>query len=107
MFTTSNLLKDNFSPIFAVFAIILGAIYTPEHTTFRVWSPISSSMKLRIYTLAGAMYGLAGFLLAAKSGGASVNLGLSYELEGTVILLDANDEIIDESLGAGPEKTSF
>ena len=28
----------------------LGAIYTPEHTTFRVWSPISSSMKLRIYT---------------------------------------------------------
>ena len=27
------------------------------------------------------MYGLAGFLLAAKSGGASVNLGLGYELE--------------------------
>ena len=26
-----------------------GAIYTPEHTTFRVWSPISSSMKVRIY----------------------------------------------------------
>ena len=40
-----------------------------------------NNMKLRIYTLAGAMYGLAGFLLAAKSGGASVNLGLSYELE--------------------------
>lgn len=27
----------------------LGAIYTPEHTTFRVWSPISSSMKVRVY----------------------------------------------------------
>ena len=27
------------------------------------------------------MYGLAGFLLAAKSGGASVNLGMGYELE--------------------------
>ena len=40
-----------------------------------------NNMKLRIFTLAGAMYGLAGFLLAAKSGGASVNLGLGYELE--------------------------
>ena len=37
--------------------------------------------KLRIYTLAGIMYGFAGFLLAAKAGGASVNLGLGYELE--------------------------
>ncbi len=37
--------------------------------------------KLRIYTLAGVMYGFAGFLLAAKAGGASVNLGLGYELE--------------------------
>ena len=36
--------------------------------------------KILIYTLAGAMYGLAGFLLASKAGGASVNLGLSYEL---------------------------
>ncbi|MCI5773570.1 MAG: beta-methylgalactoside transporter [Erysipelotrichaceae bacterium] len=37
--------------------------------------------KLRIYTLAGAMYGIAGFLLTSKSGGASVNLGMGYELE--------------------------
>lgn len=37
--------------------------------------------KIRIYMLAGIMYGIAGFLLAAKAGGASVNLGLSYELE--------------------------
>ena len=40
-----------------------------------------TNIKLKIYILAGAMYGLAGFLLASKSGGASVNLGLSYELE--------------------------
>lgn len=37
--------------------------------------------KIKIYTLAGMMYGIAGFLLAAKAGGASVNLGLGYELE--------------------------
>lgn len=37
--------------------------------------------KLRIYSLAGVMYGFAGFLLAAKAGGASVNLGMGYELE--------------------------
>ncbi len=41
----------------------------------------TTAAKLRIYTMAGAMYGFAGFLLAAKSGGASVNLGLGYELE--------------------------
>ena len=40
-----------------------------------------SKMKIKIYTLAGLMYGIAGFILASKSGGASVNLGLSYELE--------------------------
>ena len=27
----------------------LGAIYTPSKTTFKVWSPVSSSIKLRIY----------------------------------------------------------
>ncbi len=27
----------------------LGAIYTPEKTTFRVWSPVSREIKLRIY----------------------------------------------------------
>lgn len=41
----------------------------------------TTATKVRIYTLAGVMYGFAGFLLAAKSGGASVNLGLGYELE--------------------------
>ena len=36
---------------------------------------------LLIYLKAEAMYGLAGFMLGAKAGGASVNLGLGYEME--------------------------
>ncbi|MBQ3108194.1 MAG: beta-methylgalactoside transporter [Clostridia bacterium] len=36
---------------------------------------------LRIYVIAGLMYAFAGYLLAAKSGGASANLGMGYELE--------------------------
>lgn len=41
----------------------------------------TSKMKIRIYALAAILYGLAGYLLAAKSGGASVNMGMGYELE--------------------------
>ncbi|MEG0565479.1 MAG: beta-methylgalactoside transporter [Hungatella sp.] len=37
--------------------------------------------KMIIYTLAAALYAIAGFLLAAKSGGATVNYGQGYELE--------------------------
>ncbi|MCL2084082.1 MAG: beta-methylgalactoside transporter [Oscillospiraceae bacterium] len=37
--------------------------------------------KIIIYATAGAMYGLAGFLLGGKAGGTSVNLGWGYELE--------------------------
>lgn len=37
--------------------------------------------KIIIYTMAAALYGIAGFLLAAKSGGATVNYGQGYELE--------------------------
>lgn len=40
-----------------------------------------SATLIRIYTLAGALYGLAGFLLGAKAGGASTATGLGYELE--------------------------
>lgn len=39
------------------------------------------TMKLRIYMLAGILYGIAGILLCSKSGGANVNLGLGWELE--------------------------
>jgi len=34
-----------------------------------------------VYTIAGALYGLAGVLLAARSGGATNNYGQSYELD--------------------------
>ncbi len=36
---------------------------------------------IRIYLLAGMMYGLAGFLVGAKAGGASTATGFGYELE--------------------------
>lgn len=36
---------------------------------------------ISVYALAGALYGLAGALLAARSGGATNNYGLSYELD--------------------------
>jgi len=36
---------------------------------------------LGIYITAGALYGLAGFLLGARAGGMSVNVGFGYELE--------------------------
>ncbi len=36
---------------------------------------------LRIYATAGIMYAVAGYLLAAKSGGASASMGQGYELE--------------------------
>lgn len=37
--------------------------------------------KVIIYTSAAVLYAIAGFLLGAKSGGTSVNMGLGYELE--------------------------
>lgn len=37
--------------------------------------------KVLIYMLAGMLYGLCGFLMASKSGGASVNTAQGYELE--------------------------
>ena len=41
----------------------------------------TTKTKILIYMLAAILYGLAGFLLAAKSGGTSVNMGAGYELE--------------------------
>ena len=47
----------------------LGAIYTPEHTTFRVWSPISSSMKVRVYeTGTPAKYNIGGVNVVFEEG---------------------------------------
>lgn len=42
--------------------------------------PVKKTMVI-IYAKAAAMYGLAGFMLGARAGGASVNLGLGYEME--------------------------
>lgn len=41
----------------------------------------TSQTLVRIYTTAGIMYAIAGYLLAAKSGGASASMGNGYELE--------------------------
>ena len=42
--------------------------------------PVKLTLVL-IYAKAAAMYGLAGFMIGARSGGASVNTGLGYEME--------------------------
>ena len=42
--------------------------------------PVKITMLL-IYAKAAAFYGMAGFMLGAKAGGASVNTGLGYEME--------------------------
>ena len=42
---------------------------------------ITAPAPTRIYTTAGVMYAIAGYLLAAKSGGASASMGQGYELE--------------------------
>ena len=41
----------------------------------------TTATKIIIYTSAAALYGIAGFLYGGKAGGASVNIGLGYELE--------------------------
>lgn len=42
----------------------------------------TTRQKLIIFTIAGLLYGLAGFLLTAKTGSAAVSAGTGYELEG-------------------------
>ena len=41
----------------------------------------TTATKIIIYTSAAALYGIAGFLYGGKAGGASVNIGMGYELE--------------------------
>lgn len=41
----------------------------------------TNKAKILIYMLAAILYGIGGFLLVAKSGGTSVNMGFGYELE--------------------------
>lgn len=40
-----------------------------------------NKVKIIIYTMAAGLYAIAGFLLASKAGGATVNTGMGYELE--------------------------
>ncbi len=84
-------------PIYLVFAVIFGLIFwfLYNKTTYgkymyaiggnenaaEVSGVNTRKSKILIYTLAGFMYALAGYLLAAKSGGANSGLGQGYELE--------------------------
>ena len=84
-------------PYLALFAAVLGVImwfvynYTRHgkymyaiggnESAAEVSGVNTSKSKILIYITAGLMYGIAGFLLGGKAGGASVGLGLGYELE--------------------------
>ena len=46
-----------------------------------VYGVNTSRTIIRIYATAGFMYAVAGYLLAAKSGGSSASMGMGYELE--------------------------
>lgn len=84
-------------PYLGIYALIAGLIFafiyykTPHgkriyaiggnESSAEVSGINTSKTKIIIYVTAGLMYGIAGFLLGAKSGGASVNIGFGYELE--------------------------
>ena len=84
-------------PYLMIVAVIFGVIFwfMYNHTTHGKYmyaiggnetaaevSGVNTTWTLtRIYVMAGMMYGLAGYLLAAKSGGASASMGQGYELE--------------------------
>ncbi|MCD7818088.1 MAG: beta-methylgalactoside transporter, partial [Lachnospiraceae bacterium] len=63
--------------------------------------PVNKTLII-IYAKAAAMYGLAGFMLGAKAGGASVNLGLGYEFEGI-----AECTIVGVFVSGGRGKVSY
>ncbi|QIK69688.1 beta-methylgalactoside transporter [Erysipelothrix sp. HDW6C] len=87
----------NFLPYLTIIAIIIGILmwilYTKtkygknmyaiggnEHAAEVSGVNVSQS-KLKIFMLAGALYGLAGFLLSAKTGSVGPSAGQGYELE--------------------------
>ena len=86
-----------FFPYLAIFAVIVGiyfwflynktrhgkymyAIGGNENAAQVAGVNVTATL-IRIYLLAGVMYGLAGFLVGAKAGGASTATGFGYELE--------------------------
>lgn len=86
-----------FFPYIAVFAILVGAYFLFLYNKTRYGKYMYAiggnenaaqvagvnvvATLIRIYLLAGVMYGLAGFLVGAKAGGASTATGYGYELE--------------------------
>ena len=84
-------------PYLAIFAVIVGAymlfLYNKtrhgkymyaiggNESAAQVAGVNVTATLIRIYLLAGMMYGLAGFLVGAKAGGASTATGFGYELE--------------------------
>jgi len=86
-----------FFPYIAIFAVLVGAYFLFLYNKTRhgkymyavggnenaaeVAGVNVSATLIRIYMLAGIMYGLAGFLVGAKAGGASTATGQGYELE--------------------------
>lgn len=86
-----------FFPYIAVFAILVGAYFLflynktrygkymyaigGNESAAQVAGVNVTATLIRIYLLAGIMYGLAGFLVGAKAGGASTATGNGYELE--------------------------
>lgn len=86
-----------FFPFIAIFAIIVGAYFLFLYNKTRYGKYMYAiggnenaaqvagvnvvATLIRIYLLAGVMYGLAGFLVGAKAGGASTATGYGYELE--------------------------
>jgi 1,4-alpha-glucan branching enzyme len=51
---TSNQLSHPADNIFSTEA--LGAIYTPEKTTFRVWAPTAGRVMLKLYDSPSSLY---------------------------------------------------
>lgn len=86
-----------FIPYLGLFALALGFLFwfvynkTPHgkymyaiggNESAAIVSGINTNRtKIIIYMTAGAMYGMAGFLLGGKAGGTSVGMGMGYELE--------------------------
>ena len=87
----------NFFPYLAIFAVIVGIYFLflynktrhgkymyaigGNESAAQVAGVNVTATLIRVYLLAGMMYGLAGFLVGAKAGGASTATGFGYELE--------------------------
>ena len=94
---SGSLFGITYIPYLGIIALVLGALMwfiynkTPHgkymyaiggnESSAEVAGINTTATKIIIYTSAAALYGIAGFLYGGKAGGASVNIGLGYELE--------------------------